>query len=172
LRYLIVIKATIWTNTREYLEGLALLFEIYADLNHLNEVARIVDELNCLSRKLGTFLHDPLAEALFRSVRSHEGRTNPDNRQHAFAFALMTLCRCITRGHHTAPSVPALLEGLQAFFKSFGIGEGEWEWVVKHARLNKYDFVGLLSVLLQNMGQVSIPLEPMLRKRVRVIDVR
>lgn len=77
--------------------------------------------------------------------------------QQGFVAALMALCSCMTSGFHRTSSGAQLLERLPSFFKSYGIGGEEWEWTLKHSHLTKYDFVGLLSILLHHTGLVYPP---------------
>ena len=65
------------------------------------------------------------------------------------------------------------MDRLRLFLKSCGIGGDEWDWTVKHAHLTRYDFVGLLSILLHHTGLA--PLHDWSRgchKESRVIHVR
>jgi len=43
---------------------------------------------------------------------------------------------------------------------------------VEHARLQKYDFLGLLSVLLYHTSLASLPLDPVVKLKSSVIVVR
>ena len=162
VRYVAIAKEQFGQNTRETLEGLGLLFEIYVELNRA-EVVRIVNEANAVARKLGTWPHPPLVEALLLRAEGFEDENKPQKRQQAFAFALMSLCWCMTRGFDRDPASAQVLERLHVFLKSHGIGE-EWEWVVKHARLKKYDFVGLLSILLHHTGLAPKPLSDVAKR--------
>ena len=123
VRYVAIAKEQFGQHTRETLEGLGLLFEIYVGLNRMNDVARVGKEANSLARKLGMPLHDPLVEALFRRAKGYEDESKPHSRQLGFAFALMSLCWCVTRGFYAAPAGIQVLEGLWLFLKSYGIGD-------------------------------------------------
>ena len=165
LRYVAMAKEEFGQNTRETLEGLGLLFEIYVELNRI-EVARIVNEANAVSRELRSWPHPPLVEALLLRAERDKQENKPPSRQRGFTFAAMSLCWCITRAFDRNPAGAPVLERLRLFFKSYGI-EDEWEWVVKHARLNKYDFVGLLSILLHHTGLAPEPAVTVVRARGR-----
>jgi hypothetical protein len=92
LRYVAMAKEHFGQNTRETLEGLGLLFEIYVELNRMRDVARIGTEATAVSRNLHAWPHPPLVEALL--VRAERGRNEdkPASRQRGFAFAIMSLC--------------------------------------------------------------------------------
>jgi hypothetical protein len=171
LRYVAMAKEHFGQNTRETLEGLGLLFEIYVELSCMGDVARIGNEANAVSRKLRSWPHPPLVEALLLRAERYKQENKPPSRQRGFTFAAMSLCWCITRAFDRNPAGAPVLERLRLFFKSYGI-EDEWEWVVKHARLNKYDFVGLLSILLHHTGLAPEPVVTVARARRRSNGVR
>jgi hypothetical protein len=171
-RYVVIAKEHFGQNTRETLEGLGLLFEIYVELNRMRDVARVGTEANAVSRNLHAWPHPPLVEALL--VRAERGRNEdkPASHQRGFAFAIMSLCWSIFGSFDRNPDSPPVMDHLRRFLKSYGIGEEEWEWIVKHARLNRNDFVGLSSILLHHTGLAPVRLEPVLRRNPRIIEVR
>ena len=172
LRYVAMAKEHFGQNTRETLEGLGLLFEVYVELNRMGDVVRIGNEANALSRKLHSWPHPPLVEALLLRAEIDRNADKPASRQRGFAFAIMSLCWSIFGGFDRNPDSPHVLDRLRLFLKSRGIGQEEWEWIVKHARLNRNDFVGLLSILLHHTGLAPVLLEPVLRRKPHIIEVR
>jgi hypothetical protein len=172
VRYIEIVKAKLGSNTLEAFHGLGTLAEIYFFLNRFPEASCLNNEAKSISKKIDPCAYDPMVEALFRRAEAHKGKTDLESRQRGFLVALMALSLCITRGWHRGSGGAQILDGLRAILTSYGIDEEEWEWVVKHAHLTKYDFVGLLSILLHHTGLAPTPLHTVVRRRPRVIEVR
>lgn len=172
LRYVAMAKEHFGQNTRETLEGLGLLFEIYVELNRMRDVARIGTEANAVSKALHSWPHPPLVEALLLRAEAGQNDNKASSPQRPFAFAVMSLCWSTFHSFDQNPESPPVMDRLRLLLKSFGIGQDEWEWIAKHARLNRNDFVGLLSILLYHTGLAPRPLPPVLRRKPRIIEVR
>jgi hypothetical protein len=174
LRYVAMAKEHFGQNTRQTLEGLGILFEIYVELSRMGDVAWIGTEANAVSRALHSWPHPPLVEALLLRAEHHQNDKKPGSRQRGFAFAIMSLCWSLFGGFDKNPDSPPVMDRLRLFLKSHGIGQEEWEWIAKHARPNRNDFVGLLSILLHHTGLAPRPLNVLAKRprRPRIIEVR
>ena len=147
--------------------GESLLAEAYFKLNRIPEALRVIREGKHISRRIDSTAKDPLLEAFLQLAWSLEADRDSESRLRGFAAALMTLCWCITYGLHRSSYGFQMLEQLRVHFKSYGIGQVEWEWVVKHAHLTKYDFLGLLSILLTHTHLAPEPVVAVVRARRR-----
>lgn len=174
LRYVALAKEHFGQNTRETLQGLGILFEIYVELDRMGDVVRIGTEANTVSRALHSWPHPPLVEALLLRAEHHQNENKPGSRQRGFAFGIMSLCWSIFGGFDKNPDSPPVMDRLRLFLKSHGIGQEEWEWIAKHARPNRNDFMGLLSILLHHTGLAPGPLSVVAKRphRPRIIEVR
>jgi hypothetical protein len=152
--------------------ALALLFEAYANLNRIPEAMQISKEGRSIAKQTDASAKDPFLEALVHQAIALEAEADSKSRQHGFAVALLTLSWYVSHGFERSRGNAHVPGQLQALFKSYGLGDEDWKWAVKHAHLTKYDFVGLLSILLHHAGQAPARLEPWMSQRVRVIHVR
>lgn len=148
VRYIEVGKEKLGPDTLEVFHSLGILAEVYFYLNRLPEGFGLVNEAKSIAKKIDPCAYDPMVEALFRRAAAYNGITDVRSRQRGFVVALMALSLCITRGWHRGSWGAHILDGLREIFTSYGMDQEDWEWVVKHAHLTKYDFVGLLSILL------------------------
>ncbi len=170
-RYIEIVKTKLGPNTLEAFHGLGTLAEIYFFLNRFPEAFGLNNEAKSISKKIDPCAYDPMLEALFRRAEGYR-KTDLKSRQRGFVVALMALSLCITRGWHRGSGVAQIVDGLRVIFTSYGMDEEEREWAVKHAHLTRYDFVGLLSILLHHTGLAPTPLHTVARRRLRVIEVR
>ena len=172
VRYIQIVKAKLGPDTLEALHGLGTLAEIYSYLNRFPEAFGLNNEAKSISKKIDPLACDPMLEALFRRATAYKGKTDLRSRQVGFVVALMALSWCITSGWHGGSRAAQILDGLRVIFASYGMGKEDWEWVVKHAHLTKYDFVGLLSILLHHTGLAPEPVVTMVKARLRSNRVR
>ncbi|MGB6065106.1 MAG: tetratricopeptide repeat protein [Desulfomonilaceae bacterium] len=172
VRYIEIVKAKLGPDTLEALHGLGTLAEIYFFLNRIPEALSLINEAKSNSKKIDPCAYDPMLEALLRRAGAHKEKTDLRSRQRGFVAALMALSLCITRGWHRGSGGAQILDGLSVIFTSYGMEKEDWEWVVKHAHLTKYDFVGLLSILLHNTGLASEPVVTVVKARRRSNGVR
>jgi hypothetical protein len=170
--YWIAAKGKQGANPRELSWAHALLFETYFKLNRIPEAMRISNEARSLPKEIDPSASDPLLEAFLRRTMVLEAMGDLKSRQRRFVAALMTLCWYVSHGFHRSTADSHVRDQLQVLFKSYGVGDEEWEWTVKHAHLTRYDFVGLLSILLHHTGLAPRPLRVVARRRYRVIEVR
>jgi hypothetical protein len=160
-------------NVADMRWAVSLLAEAYFNLGRIPEGIRVTSEGKSFSGKIDSSAKDPLLEGFFQLALSLETNGDSSRVQQGFAAALMALCWCMTYGFQRISSGAQLLERLRSFFRSYGIGDEEWEGVVKHAHLTKYDFVGLLSMLLHHTGLAQSHLmESLARRKPRVVVVR
>lgn len=171
-RYVAAAKKQQAPNVAEMRWAVSLLAECYFELGRIPEGLQVISEGRSLSGKIDSSAKDPLLEGFLQLALRLETKGDTARVRKAFAAALMGLCLCITCGFHRTSSGSQVLERLHSSFKSYGLGDEEWVWAVKHAHLTKYDFVGLLSFLLQHTDPAPSPLAPMMRRRPRVIEVR
>ncbi len=171
VRYIEIVKTKLGLNTLEAFHGLGTLAEIYFFLNRFPEAFCLNNEAKSISKKVDPCAYDPMVEALFRRAEAYMGKTDLKSRQRGFVVALMALSLCITRGWHRGSGGAQIVDGLRVIFTSYGMDEEEREWAVKHAHLTRYDFVGLLSILLHHAGLAPTPLSVVARRRHRFIEV-
>jgi hypothetical protein len=148
--------------------ALSLLFEAYANLNRIPEAIRISKEGRSIAKKTDASAKDPFLEALVQQAIALEAKGHLESRQRGFVVALLTLSWYVSHGFDRSRADAPVQDQLHVLFKSYGIGDEEWEWAVKHAHLTKYDFVGLLSTLLPHTGLAPTPLEPVLQRKSRI----
>jgi hypothetical protein len=149
-----------------------LLVEACFNLNRIAEAMQISNQGKSMARQMDPSAADPLLEAFLQQATVLEAEGDLKSRQRGFVAALMALCWCISHGFQRTPAGLIVLERLRLFFDSYGIRGDEWEWTVKHAHLTRYDFMGLLSILLHQTGLAPAPLHTVVRRRPRVIEVR
>jgi hypothetical protein len=101
---------------------------------------------------------DPLLEALLQRAIALEAKGDMESRQRGFVVALLTLSWYVSHGFERSRADAPVQGQLRILAKSCGLGDEEWEWTVKHAHLTRYDFVGLLSILLHHTGLAPRPL--------------
>lgn len=152
--------------------ALALLFEAYANLNRIPEAMQISKEGRSIAKQTDASAKDPFLEALVHQAIALEAEADSKRRQHGFAVALLTLSWFVSHGFERSRGNAHVPGQLQAPFKSYGLGDEDWKWAVKHAHLTKYDFVGLLSILLHHTGLAPLPFDTVVRRRPRVFQVR
>lgn len=134
-----------------------LLVETYFNLGRISEAMRISKEGKSMARAVDPSAADPLLEALLEQGTVLKAKGDLKSRQRGFVVGLVALCRSISHGFQRTPFGSAFLERLRLFFNSYGIHEDAWEWTVKHAHLTRYDFAGLLSILLHHTGLTTKP---------------
>jgi hypothetical protein len=163
IRYIEIVKAKLGPNTLETFHSLGTLAEMYFFLNRFPEAIGLNNEAKSISKKIDPCAYDPMLEALFRRAGAYKEKTDLSSRQRRFVLALMALSWCITRGWHRGSEGAQILDGLRVIFTSYGIDKEDWEWVVKHAHLTRYDFIGLLSILLHHTGLTPEPVLTVVR---------
>ena len=172
IRHIEIVKAKVGPNTLEAFHSLGILAEIYFFLNRFPEAIGLNNEAKSISKKIDPCAYDPMIEALLRRAGAYKGKTDLSNRQRGFVVALMALSLCITRGWHRGSRGAQMLGGLSVIFTSYGIAKEDWEWAAKHAHLSKYDFIGLLSILLHYTGLTPEPVVTVMKSRRRSNGMR
>ncbi|MGB6066337.1 MAG: tetratricopeptide repeat protein [Desulfomonilaceae bacterium] len=167
IRHIEIVKAKLGPNTLEAFHSLGTLAEIYFFLNRFPEANGLINEAKSISKKIDPCAYDPMLEALLRRAGAYKEKTDLRSRQRGFVAALVALSWCITRGWHRGSGGAQILDDLRVIFTSYGMEKEDWEWVVKHAHLTKYDFIGLLSILLHNTGLRPEPVVTAVRARRR-----
>jgi hypothetical protein len=173
--YVLVEKGKDGTNPMWMFWALSLLFEAYVNLNRIPEAVRISSEGRSIAKKTDASAKDPLLEALVQRAMALEADRESESRQCGFVVALLTLCWYVSHGFEGLRANAYVKDQLRSLFEAYGIRRGdEWEWTVKHAHLTRYDFVGLLSILLHHTGLAPRPLNVVAKRRSqpRIIDVR
>jgi hypothetical protein len=171
---LTVAKGDQEANARRVLWARSLLIEAYFNLNRIAEGARISNEGKSIARNIDMSAPDPLLEALLQRAIALEAEEDMKSRQRGFVVALLTLSWYVSHGFERSRADAHVKDQLRILFETYGIRGDEWEWTVKHSHLTKYDFVGLLSILLHNTGLSPRPLSVVAKRRnqPRIIDVR
>lgn len=150
----------------------AMLVEAYVNLNRISDAMRISSQGRSIAKEIDPSANDPLIESFLEQAIGLEAKKDPKSRQRGFVTALMALCWSISHGYQRTPAGVHLIDRVRLFFDSYGISGKEWEWTVKHAHLTRYDFVGLLSILLHHTGLAPRPLPPLMKQKPRIIEVR
>ncbi len=132
----------------------------------------ISSEAKPLSRAFDPSAPDPVFESLWHLAMSFEAKGNTEIRQQGLAVALMALCWSITYGLYRTQWGAQALENLRLHFSSYGIVLNRWNWLVKQARLTKYDFIGLLSIVLHNADPSPVSPESWMKRQPRIIELR
>lgn len=148
LRYVSTVKEKLGTNSRESFYGLWLLADAYMYLNRYPEARRVSEEGKAISRTINCPASDSLIDALMGQVEGYRGKSDLHSRRRGLVMALIALSWCMTSGFHRSSGGVQALEALRSSFEPYGIGKEEWEWIVKHAHMTRYDFLGLLSLIL------------------------
>jgi hypothetical protein len=153
-----------------------LLAEAYCKLNRISEAMRITNQDKSLASGLDPSAGNPLLGSLLEQATALEAKGDLKSRQCGFVVGLVALCWSISHGFQRTPFGSAFLERLCLFFDCYGIRGDEWEWTVKHSHLTRYDFVGLLSILLHHtglgLGPRPLTVAPKRPRRPRIIEVR
>ncbi len=157
-------RETVWAST--------MLAEAYFKTNRIGDAMLITKEARALCGSVDPNRKDPLLSALLQLALSLGAGQDSESRMRGLAAALVALCWCVSHGIHRAPADAQSLESLRHIFGSYGIEHETWEWALKHANLTKYDFLGLLSVLLHGSGLLPSEIKPPKRERVRVIHLQ
>jgi hypothetical protein len=172
--YMVVEKGKSELNPMWMLWTVTLLVHAYFDLGRFSEAMGISEQGKPLAKGIDPSAPDLLLEELLEEATALEAKGDLTSRQRGVVIALMALCWSISHGVQRTPFGSDFLERLRVFFHSYGIRGDEWEWTVKHAHLTRYDFVGLLSILLHHTGLAFRPLSVVVKRprRPRIIEVR
>ncbi len=171
-KYLMDAKEVSAQNSMALLFASSMLAEAYFGLNRIPEAMMVSSEAKPLSRAVDLSAPDPVFESLWHLAMSFEAKGDTESRQQGLAVALMALCWCITYGLYRTQRGAQALEDLRLHFSSYGIVLDEWNRLVKHAHLTKYDFIGLLSIVLHNADLSPVSVKSWMEKEPRVIEVR
>lgn len=157
-------NALFWANS--------LLGEAYGAMKRIPEAFLTMNESKSISSTLDHSAPDMMFDALWQLALSFEAKRDAESRQQGLAVALMALCWFITRGLYRSRADAHGEEDLRLHFSSCGIVLDEWRWLVKHAHLTRYDFIGLLSIVLHNADLSPEPVDSWMERQPRVIEVR
>jgi hypothetical protein len=171
-RYVAIAQKKVPSNPADTFWGLTLLSDIYADLNRFAKCLEAGAKAKLLSYRPDPSAVDTLSEILVKRVFACSDENTTEGHRRTFIFGLVALCWCVTHGFHRCAAGTKVMNKLVPVFESYGIDHEQWEWVVKHAHLTKYDFVGLLSILLRHTGLDCGGFEPWVDQEIRVIEVR
>lgn len=149
-RYIATAKRYVPQNANGLFWASVLLAEAYFSMSRIEEAMIVSSQAKPLSKAVDPSAPDPVFESLWHLALSFEPERKPESRQQELVVALMALCWFVTRGLARSRAGAHAQEDLRLHFSSYGIVLDEWNWLVKHAHLTKYDFVGLLSIVLQN----------------------
>jgi hypothetical protein len=160
------------TDPKLMLWAYTLLVDAYLRLGLIPEGMELSLEGRAIAKGIGCSAPDQLLESLVQKSKELQAEGSVKRHQRGFTVSLLTLCFFVSHGFEKSGTEAHLKTELQILFQSYGVCDKDWEWALKHAHLTKYDFVGLLSVLLHHSGLVPAKLETILRRKPRVIEVR
>lgn len=127
-----------------------LLAEAYSAMDRIEEAITVLGQMKPFSKAIDPSAPDLVFGSLWHLALSFEAEGKLESRQKGLAVALMALCWSITRGLCRTQWGAQALDHLRLHFSFYGIVLDEWNWLIEHAHLTKYDFIGLLSIVLHN----------------------
>lgn len=170
--YLIDAKRVSAQNSMAFFCASSLLAMAYSAMNRIPEAVLVMSGAKHLIRTIDTSVPDPVFQALEIRALSFGGEGNRESRQLGLAVALMALCWSITQGLHRTQRGAQALNNLRLHFSTYGIVLDGWNWLVKHGHSMKYDFIGLLSIVLENADISPVSAKSWMKREPRVIEVR
>jgi len=155
VRYLSAIKEKFGANSHESFYGFWLLTNTYFSLMRSSEAKQVVQQAKAIPKEIRLAEHDWLEGVLYNRAMFYMTEGEPQHLQRGFVLALADVCWSVTSGLHRIPAGVQRLDHLRSFFGYYGIRKREWDWILRHAHLRTYDFIGLLSLLLPGIGIVA-----------------
>ena len=171
-KYLMDAKKVSAQNPTAFLWASSMLAMAYSAMNRIPEAVLVMSEAKALTRTIDISVPDPVFQALELQALSFDAEDNLESRQQGLAVAFMALCFSISHGLYRAQWGAQALDHLRLHFSSYGIVLDRWNWLVKHAHLTKYDFIGLLSIVLHNADLTPVSVKSWMKREPRVIEVR
>jgi hypothetical protein len=159
-------------NATVFFWASGLLAEAYFAMHRIAEAMMVSSQMKPLSRAVNPSAPDPVFESLWHLALSFETERKLESRQQGLVVALMALCWFVSRGLDRRRADAPAQEDLRLHFSSYGIVLDEWNWLIKHAHLTKYDFVGLLSIVLGTADTSPVSAESWMKREPRVHVIR
>jgi len=130
--------------------GLFLLEWSLTALGRLDEAAVADEECKSVIADIGVAAPiEPMLDALCRFLARLQDNPTSENVRLAFVLALYTLSWLVTVGASNLPSFPCFLERIRPAFEAWGFTDDVWAWLMRRCDLNYTNFLGLISVLLE-----------------------
>ncbi len=149
-RYLAIHKANLGPTSDEVICGLGLLSLAVKGLNRAEEAFSVMTELFLAVDQVGRPQErDALLDGLKRLAEKYQSGNDPVDLRRAFVSWLMTLSWCVRIFWGSGAIYEEFLPYLSSGCEDFGIGENNWEWLVRRSSQSETDFVGLVSVLIE-----------------------
>ncbi len=171
-RCIALAKRNLPQNTSALYWAADLLAQAHFRLDHILESMIVSSEAKPLSGAFDPSAPNLVFELLWQLALSFDHKGDPESRKQGLAVALMALCWYVTRGLNRSQADAHGQEDLRLLFSTYGIVLNEWNWLVKHAHLTKYDFIGLLSIVLANADTSPVTGKSWMEREPRVHVVR
>lgn len=148
--YLTICKAKLEPTSDEVFCGLNLLSNTFMGADRPEEAFSVLEEATgAVAQLVYQQRRDPLLDGLKGLADKYRFRNDSASGQRAFVLAVMMLSWCVTVYRTGHPVFAAYYPLMNSIFEKFGFGEWKWEWLVNHASQTHNDFVGLVSVLME-----------------------
>jgi hypothetical protein len=148
--YLTICRARLAPTSDEVFHGLSLLSNTLMGAGRPEEAFSIIEEIADTVKQFGyQQSRDPLLDGLKELAEKYQPGDDPTSVQRTFVLALMILSWCVTVYGSRSPIYREYLPIMRSVFENFGFTEHLWGWLVKRAHQTDNDFVGLVSVLME-----------------------
>lgn len=146
-RYLTTIEEIRGNNAEEMACGLLILKLIYTHLKRSEEAASLDEKFESIRNSIGDIpIHQIVTEALYEMAADYQRQDDPRSNQRAFVMACVTLALSVLMYERHLPM--DLMTRLFLLFQSFGFTQNQWGWLTRRCDFRSTDFVGLISVLI------------------------
>jgi len=147
--YLTVCKANLGPTSDEVMCGLGLLSNTLMGADRPEEAFSVIEEIAVAVKQVGhPQVRDTLLDGLKILAEKYQRGDDPKSLQRAFVLALMTLSWCVTVYGKGNPIYDEHFPHMRTVFEDFRFRGHIWEWLVRRAHQTDNDFVGLISVLM------------------------
>ncbi len=148
--YLSVCRARLEPNSEEFFCGLSLLSNTLMGADRPEEAFSVIEEIANTVERFGYQQgRDPLLDGLKELAEKYQPGDDPTSVQRAFVLELMILSWCVTVYRSGNPVYGEYLPIMKSVFENYGFNEHLWPWLVRRSHQTDNDFVGLVSVLME-----------------------
>jgi hypothetical protein len=135
-------------NVEEVGCGLAVLKLIYTHMTLPEEAASVDERFESIRDQIGDVpIFRRMIDAFYDLAVAYQGQDDPRNDQRAFLSAFAALALSVSVYKRLLP--PELMGRLFVFFQDLGFPRNRWGWLTRRANFLHTDFVGLVSVLIE-----------------------
>lgn len=146
-RYLTASEKIQGNNLEEVACGLAVLKLIYTNMMRPEEAASTDERFESIRDQIGDVpIFRTMIEAFYELAVVYQGQDDPKSNQRAFIMACAALALSVLVYERHLP--PELMERLFLLFRSLGFPSNCWGWLTRRCDRRSTDFVGLISVLI------------------------